>query len=76
MLAHPTLNRLATGHSTSEHLGKVMSDSDDISQLDDTALLLQRQAAADNGDEERKARLDTEVARRALLIRAALGGGR
>jgi hypothetical protein len=53
-----------------------MSDSDEISQLDDTALLLQRQAAADNGDEERKARLDTEVALRALLIRAALGGGR
>jgi hypothetical protein len=53
-----------------------MSDSDDISRLDDTALLLQRQAAADSGDEKSKARLDTEVARRALLIRAALGDGR
>jgi hypothetical protein len=43
-----------------------MSDSDDISRLDDTALLLQRQAAADSGDEKSKAR----------LIRAALGDGR
>jgi hypothetical protein len=53
-----------------------MSNSDDISQLDDTTLLLQRQAAADSGDEERQARLDAEVARRTLLIRAALGDGR
>lgn len=53
-----------------------MSNSDDISQLDDTALLLQRQAAADSGDKERRARLDTEVARRTLLIRATLVGRR
>jgi hypothetical protein len=53
-----------------------MSDSDDISQLDDTSLLFQRQEAADSGDERRQVALDAEVARRTLLIRAALGGGR
>jgi hypothetical protein len=52
-----------------------MSD-DDIRRLDDTALLLQRQAAADEGDGERQARLDAEVIRRTALIRAQLGGGR
>jgi hypothetical protein len=52
-----------------------MSDGD-IRRLDDTTLLLQRQAAADEGDEERRSRLDAEVIRRAALIRACLGGGR
>jgi hypothetical protein len=49
---------------------------DDICRLDDTTLLLQRQAAADAGDERRRVRLDAEVIRRAALIRARLGGGR
>jgi len=50
--------------------------SDDIRQLDDATLLLQRQAAADAGDNTRRAALDAEVARRTALIRARLGGGR
>ena len=45
-------------------------------RLDDTTLLLQRQAAADAGDERRRVTLDAEVTRRATLIRAWLGGGR
>jgi hypothetical protein len=53
-----------------------MSDSDDIRSLDDTTLLLQRQAAADGGDVRRLAALDSEVIRRTALIRAMLGGGR
>ena len=51
-----------------------MSD-DDIRRLDDTSLLLQRQAAADCGDEKRLVALDVEVIRRTALIRAQLGGG-
>jgi hypothetical protein len=50
--------------------------SEDFRELDDTTLLLQRQAAADAGDEERLARLDAEVIRRTARIRAGLGGGR
>jgi hypothetical protein len=50
--------------------------SDDIRQLDDTALLLQRQAAADAGDDKRQAVLDAEVIRRTALIRVRLGGRR
>jgi hypothetical protein len=53
-----------------------MSDSDGIRLLDDTTLLLQRQAAADRGDVERRAALDAELIRRMAVIRAALGGGR
>jgi hypothetical protein len=52
-----------------------MSDHD-IRRLDDTSLLLQRQAAADCGDEKRLVALDAEVIRRTALIRAQLGGGR
>jgi hypothetical protein len=53
-----------------------MGDSDDVRLLDDTALLLQRQAAADSGDVVRLAALNAEVIRRTALIRALLGGGR
>jgi hypothetical protein len=35
-----------------------------LSQLDDTALLMQRQEAADKGDRPRKLELDAEVIRR------------
>jgi hypothetical protein len=52
-----------------------MSD-DDIRRLDDTTLLLLRQAAADCGDEKRLLALEAEVIRRTALIRAQLGGGR
>jgi hypothetical protein len=53
-----------------------MSDSDGIGQLDDTTLLLQRQAAADSGDVRRLTELDAEVIRRTAMIQAALGGRR
>jgi hypothetical protein len=53
-----------------------MGDSDDLTLLDDTTLLLQRQAAADSGNASRLAALDAEVIRRTALIRAMLGGGR
>jgi hypothetical protein len=53
-----------------------MSESDDFSRLDDFTLLLQRQIAADNGEEERLAKLNAEVTRRTAIIRARLGGGR
>jgi hypothetical protein len=49
---------------------------DDLTRLDDTTLLLMRQAAADKFDAERRAALDAEVIRRVGLIRARLGGGR
>jgi hypothetical protein len=52
-----------------------MSD-DAIRRLDDTTLLLQRQAAADGGDMLRLSALNAEVIRRTALIRARLGGGR
>jgi hypothetical protein len=52
-----------------------MSDVD-IGQLDDFSLLVMRQTAADNGDEELLAALSAEVNRRTALIRAQLGGGR
>ena len=51
-------------------------NDDEVRLLDDTALLLQRQAAADSGDEERLTVLDAEVIQRTAKIRAALGGGR
>jgi hypothetical protein len=54
---------------------KAMND-DDVRLLDDTTLLLQRQAAADSGDVKRLAALDAELIRRMAVIRAALGGGR
>lgn len=41
-----------------------MTDETDIKQLDDTALLMQRQEAADKGDQERKLEIDAEVIRR------------
>jgi hypothetical protein len=50
--------------------------NDDLTRLDDTTLLLMRQAAADNGDTGRQAALDAEVTRRVALLRARLGGGR
>jgi hypothetical protein len=53
-----------------------MSESDDFSRLDDFTLLLLRQTAADNGEEERLATLNAEVSRRTAIIRARLGGGR
>jgi hypothetical protein len=50
--------------------------NDDLARLDDTTLLLMRQAAADNDDAERRTALDAEVTRRVALLRARLGGGR
>jgi hypothetical protein len=49
---------------------------DDLTRLDDTTLLFMRQAAADNGDAERRTALDAEVTRRVAVLRAQLGGGR
>jgi hypothetical protein len=49
---------------------------DDLKRLDDTTLLLMRQAAADNGDADWQRALDAEVIRRTAIIRAQLGGGR
>ena len=51
-------------------------NDDEVRLLDDTALLLQRQAAAESGDVKRLTVLDAEVIRRTAKIRAALGGGR
>jgi hypothetical protein len=55
---------------------KAMNESDDFSRLDDFTLLLLRQMAADNGEQERLAKLNAEVSRRTAIIRARLGGGR
>lgn len=41
-----------------------MSDGEDLTRLDDTSLLMERQRAADNGDDKRKAELDAEVLQR------------
>ena len=49
---------------------------EDLKRLDDTTLLLMRQAAADNGDADWQRALDAEVIRRTAIIRAQLGGGR
>ena len=49
-----------------------MSSQTDVRQLDDTALLMQRQAAADSRDWARKRELDAEVLRRWDSLRAAL----
>jgi hypothetical protein len=41
-----------------------MTDEAGLKRLDDTALLMQRQEAADKGDQERNLELDGEVIRR------------
>jgi len=41
-----------------------MSDGEDLTRMDDTSLLMDRQRAADSGDDERKAELDAEVLQR------------
>jgi hypothetical protein len=53
-----------------------MGDTEDLSRLDDAALLLQRQAAADNGDAARLLALDIEVLRRTALLRSRLDTAR
>jgi hypothetical protein len=58
---------------TTQKRGIPMNNEADVKRLDDTALLLQRQEAADKGDHERKLALDAEVIRRWGHLRS-LGG--
>jgi hypothetical protein len=48
---------------------------DDLTRIDDTTLLLMRQAAADNSDARQRAALNAEVTRRVTVLLARLGGG-
>ena len=41
-----------------------MSDGAELKRMDDTSLLMERQRAADEGDDKRKAELDAEVLER------------
>jgi hypothetical protein len=58
-----------------------MAGMDDVTgaispaHMDDTALIMARQQAADEGDAARFAELNSELRRRLLAIRALTGGG-
>jgi hypothetical protein len=44
-------------------------DGEDLTRMDDTSLLMERQRAADSGDDERRAELDAEVLQRRGALR-------